>query len=140
MKEVISKSVEDTHKLASRIAAKLKSGDVLGLSGNLGGGKTTFVQGLAKGLGVQEKITSPTFVIIKEYPTIKNFDLVHIDLYRITSFTEAKTSGIEDYLGKPGKICVIEWAERIKEHLPDNTKFIKFKFINDSTREIKGDL
>src|SRR4030042_2839716 len=119
--EYLSKSAAQTQKLAGEVLKetlsikKRKNGIVLALEGELGGGKTTFVQGLASGLGVKEKITSPTFVIIKEYQTIKNFSLVHIDLYRITNFSEAKTAGIEDYLGKPGKVCVIEWGEKIKD-------------------------
>lgn len=136
----ISKSSQETKDIAAKFASKLNGGSTISLSGNLGGGKTTFVQGLARGLGIKEKITSPTFVIIKEYPTIKNFSLVHIDLYRINNFSEAKSAGIEDYLGKPDQVCVIEWGERIKEHLPKNTKLIKFKFIDENTREIKGEL
>src|SRR4030043_2411237 len=112
MKKILSKSAEETKNIAAKFARNLKGGDIISLSGNLGGGKTTFVQGIASGLGVKEKITSPTFVIIKEYQTIKNFSLVHIDLYRITNFSEAKTAGIEDYLGKSDKVCVIEWGEK----------------------------
>ncbi len=95
---------------------------------------------MAEGLGVKKKITSPTFVIIKEYPTIKDFSLVHVDLYRISNFSEAQSAGLSDYLEKPNKVCVIEWGERISDFLPDKTKLIKFKFIDDNTREIKGDL
>ena len=140
MNKILSKSSQITKDVAAKFASKLKGGDIISLSGNLGGGKTTFGQGLAEGLGIKEKITSPTFVIIKEYPTIKHFSLIHIDLYRINNFSEAKTAGIEDYLGKSDKVCVIEWGEKIKDFLPENSQFIKFKFIDDSTREIKGDL
>ena len=140
MKKILSKSTKKTKEIAAKLAKNLKGGDIISLSGNLGGGKTTFVQGIAEGLGIKEKITSPTFVIIKEYPTIKNFSLVHIDLYRITNFSEAQTAGISDYLEKSNKVCVIEWGERISDFLPEKTKLIKFKFIDESTREIKGDL
>lgn len=139
MKKISSKSAKETKTIAAKLASKLKGGDVICLSGNLGSGKTTFVQGIGEGLGVKEKITSPTFVIIKQYLTIKKFNLIHLDLYRISDFSEAKTAGIEDYLSKPDNVCLIEWGERIKDYLPTNTKYINFKFINENTREIKGE-
>lgn len=140
MKKILSKSVEETKNIAANFAAELNGGDVISLSGNLGSGKTTFVQGLAEGLGVGKKVTSPTFVIIKEYSTIKNFSLVHVDLYRISSYSEAESAGLSSYLGENNKVCVVEWGEKISEFLPDKTKFLKFRFVNENTREIKGDL
>lgn len=149
MKKYISKSVKKTQKIAAQFAKKLKGGDVVSLSGNLGGGKTIFTQGLAKSLGVTENLTSPTFVILKEYKTLENefsgktkkpFDLVHIDLYRIEKFEDARSAGVSDYLGNSKKVCIIEWGEKIEDHLPEGTKNINFKFIDKNTREIKGDL
>lgn len=117
----------------------------MALSGDLGSGKTTFVQGLAKELGVKGKITSPTFVLMKQYTVIQNAEfrmqnvslkLIHIDCYRMKSVEDALGIGITDYLGQPDSICVIEWPEKIKKILPKNTIWIKFKHINESSRRI----
>lgn len=112
MKKFETKSAAETKLLASKFAAK-HSGSIIALTGELGSGKTTFVQGFAKGLGIKEKITSPTFVIIRQYPN--NF--YHVDLYRIDNFQEL---GLEEILANPNNIVLIEWAEKIKD-LPKNT-------------------
>ncbi|GAH09692.1 unnamed protein product, partial [marine sediment metagenome] len=97
---MITKSKEETKELAAKLAKKLHGGQILALVGDLGGGKTTFVQGLAKTLGVRQKITSPTFVLLKDYKTKKNFDLVHVDLYRLDKVEEIESVGVSDYLAK----------------------------------------
>ena len=112
----------------------MKGGEIIGLSGDLGGGKTTFVKGLAKGLGVRELVTSPTFVLMKEYGI-----LVHFDLYRLKNKKEIETIGLSDYLGKPDKICVIEWAEKIKDclkKLPAKIIWVKFEYVGENKRKI----
>ena len=136
MKKIISNSIRETDQIAAEFAEKLTGGEVFGLVGNLGSGKTTFVQGIAHVLEIKEKVTSPTFVILKEYQTNKDFSLVHADLYRIDSLADAESAGLFDYLGKSDKICFIEWADKIKNDLPKKTKFIKFKFLNKNTRAI----
>jgi tRNA threonylcarbamoyladenosine biosynthesis protein TsaE len=146
MKKILSESITKTDKIAAEFAKKLKGGEIYGLIGNLGSGKTTFVRSVAKALGVKGTILSPTFVIIKEYRIPdKRFAispklqfLVHIDLYRLKNTDDIKSIGIEDYLGKKNKVCFIEWADKIKNDLPQNTKYINFKFIDKNTREIKG--
>jgi tRNA threonylcarbamoyladenosine biosynthesis protein TsaE len=136
---MITKNFESTIEYAKEFAKKLKGGEVIGLIGDLGCGKTTFVKGLAEELRVNEGITSPTFVILKKYHgkiKDKKIDFVHIDAYRAESIDDIKSVGIEDYLAADNVVMVIEWAERIKEILPENTIYIKFKHISESTREI----
>ena len=138
-KKIISKSTAETQKIAADLAKNLKGGDFLALTGDLGGGKTTFVQGLAKGLGIKKQITSPSFVLIKEYSvnrkqlTVNN--LIHIDLYRLKKIDPIFKKEIQEYF-KPENIVVIEWAEKMKDILPKNTKWFKFDFIDENTRKI----
>lgn len=106
---------------------------VLLLSGDLGAGKTTFVQGFMKGAGIKKKITSPTFVIIKNYELrIKNYDnykrIYHIDCYRIHKPKDIQNTGIKEILNNPQNIVLIEWPERIKRILPKNAIIIKLKY------------
>ena len=143
VEQIISKSVAETQKIAADLAKKLSSGEILALSGDLGGGKTTFVQGLAKGLGIKEQITSPTFVLIKEFKISRSYkleakNLIHIDLYRLKKIDKIFKKEIQEYF-KPENITVIEWAEKIKDSLPKNTKWIKFNFISENKRRIKYD-
>ena len=142
-KKIISKSTAETQKIAADLAKNLKGGDILALTGDLGGGKTTFVQGLAKGLGLKKQITSPSFVIIKEY-SISNQQsainnkakkLIHIDLYRLNKVDKILQKEILEYF-KPENIVVIEWAEKIKDTLPKNTQWLKFDFVDENTRKI----
>jgi len=140
MKKIISHSVKETNQIAAKLASKIKGGEIFGLIGNLGSGKTTFTQGLAKALKIKDRLLSPTFVILKEYPTEKDFSLVHVDFYRLNNPTDLESIGIFDYLGKKDKICFIEWAEKFKNQLPKQTKYIKFTFIDKFTRKIEGDL
>ncbi|TSA51919.1 MAG: tRNA (adenosine(37)-N6)-threonylcarbamoyltransferase complex ATPase subunit type 1 TsaE [Planctomycetaceae bacterium] len=142
--EIITKSPNQTKKLGKLLAKEvlesrpLKRGFVLGLKGDLGGGKTTFLQGFAKGLGVKDKITSPTFVILKRFklgrPRPGYF--VHIDCYRIREAKEILRLGFKEIIADPKNIVAIEWAERVKKILPRNTVWIKFDFINKNTRKI----
>lgn len=108
-----------------------KSALIIGLEGDLGGGKTTFVQGLAKGLGVREKITSPTFVILKKYGE----HFYHLDCYRITT-KDLVDLDFKEIVSNPQNIVVIEWAERIKKSLPSNAFWIKFKYLDKNKRKL----
>lgn len=127
--EYLSNSIKDTEKLAKRIAKDLKGGDVLGLVGNLGAGKTTFTQALGKALGVKQTMTSPTFVLLKVYPlnhsTIKH--LCHIDAYRLNTLEDLVAIGANDYLGQADTLTIVEWADKVENLLPQNTKKIFFK-------------
>ncbi len=127
-------SPEETRELAERFAADLKPGDILALNGPLGAGKTCFVQGIARGLGVTERyITSPTFVLIREYQG--RMPLYHIDLYRLASGIEIGMLGLDEYLDGDG-ITAIEWPEKIGEGLPERTINISFKCLEEMSREI----
>ncbi|MEI6085748.1 MAG: tRNA (adenosine(37)-N6)-threonylcarbamoyltransferase complex ATPase subunit type 1 TsaE [Verrucomicrobiota bacterium] len=127
----ISKSAAETMQFGRQLAASLKPGDVLALSGDLGAGKTCLVKGIAAGLGITQEVTSPTFTLIHDYG-----QLVHIDLYRLDSVREALNIGIEDHLPGPG-ITVIEWAERIATLLPAHTKHIHLAVVDENSRQIE---
>ncbi|MBP5404678.1 MAG: tRNA (adenosine(37)-N6)-threonylcarbamoyltransferase complex ATPase subunit type 1 TsaE [Clostridia bacterium] len=105
--EKISKSVEETLAVAEAFAARLKGGDIVLLHGDLGAGKTTFTKGIARALGVEDVVTSPTFTIIKEYDG-RSLRLYHMDMYRLDG--DVTELGIEDYLGRKDGVCVIEWC------------------------------
>lgn len=132
----ISKSENETILIAKRFSKKLRGGEVLALNGELGAGKTIFVKGLAKGLNIEELITSPTFTILNFYKG--RLELCHFDMYRINEVSEAFETGISEHLQSKG-VCVIEWAEKIKELLPE--KFIKVEIlkIDNNIREITID-
>ena len=148
-KKIITNSANQTQKLGEKLALQLylgqakeikdrKSAVVLELQGDLGGGKTTFLQGFAKELGIKEKILSPTFVLIKRFSIskkpFKNF--YHIDCYRINNVKDIEELGLKDIIINPENIVAIEWSERIKKKLPKLTIIIKFNFINKNKREV----
>lgn len=132
---MISKSREETIKIAKDLAKKIKTSKeravVIALKGDLGGGKTTFLQGLAEGLGIKERVLSPTFNIFKKYG---NF--YHFDCYRIKDSKEILALGFKEIVSQPKNIIAIEWAERIKDILPEDTLWIEFKFKDKNTRSI----
>ncbi len=129
-----SSSVEQTHKIAADLVKSLKKGTVVLLKGNLGSGKTTFTQGLAKALGIKKRITSPTFLLMKVYPSKhkKIKQLVHLDLYRLDEVVEF---GLEDYLNEES-LVVIEWPEKIDSELPKDRIEIEFKNISEDKRKV----
>ena len=134
---IATKSYKETILLGESIGRSLKPNDVIALSGELGAGKTTLIQGIAKGLKVENWVTSPTFTIINEFKG--KTGLYHIDLYRINDIEEAEDLAIEEYFDKGG-VTVIEWAEKIKPILPENAIEINMKILSDNERniEIKG--
>lgn len=120
-------SVEATWGLAEDFARELKPGDVICLEGDLGAGKTTFTQGLAKALEVSGRVTSPTFCLVQEHRG-KNALLVHMDLYRLNGEEDVLAIGWEDYL-EEGAILVVEWPERAGTLIPENAKHIVFTHL-----------
>ncbi len=134
MQELVLEVLNRAHLLAAPTAA------VLALNGDLGAGKTTFTKALAKELGVQESVTSPTFVIQKSYDIQKdnsNFKkIVHIDAYRLESGAEAEVLGLTATMADSTNLVVIEWAENIKSALPQSAISIDFKYINETTRGV----
>jgi len=117
---------------------------VLGLEGELGGGKTTFLQGFARGLGIKEKILSPTFVIMKKFKICENScsnsdkfaNFYHIDCYRIQKPKEILDLGFKEIISNPKNIVAIEWADHICKILPKDIFWLKFEFINKNSRRI----
>lgn len=134
-KEFISKSINETYKIASIILNELSNGDVVLLKGDLGAGKTNFVKGIVNALNGNENIvTSPTFTIVNEY-NVENKTIYHFDLYRINSVDELYNIGIEEYLYSDA-ICFIEWPERAEELFNNNCKKIEIFKISETERKI----
>lgn len=125
-----SRSIDDTMELAENIESEKFPGMIICLDGELGSGKTVFVKGFAKSLGITENITSPTFNIVKEYES-GEMKLNHMDVYRIEDTDE--TIAFNDYFKGDG-VTIIEWAELIEDKLPDERLEIKFKVIDENTR------
>lgn len=142
--EFITQNAVQTQELAERFAKKLKvlpatrqGGEVLALYGELGSGKTTFIQGLARGLGIKKRILSPTFTLIRHYTlSPKPYTLFHIDLYRLSSLEETEGLGLKEIWTNPENICAIEWAEKIKEILPNKRWEIYFEYVSDTERRV----
>src|SRR5688572_9687162 len=134
MPKIKTKSAKDTQKIAENLAKNFKGG-VIALSGPLGSGKTTFTQGFANGLGIKDKIISPTFVLIRQHPIPKdNSTLYHVDLYRLDDSSDFKNIGIEDLINSKNDIVLIEWAEKIKKILPKKTLWVKFEVVHNDLR------
>lgn len=131
MEHRIVHSPEETMALAGKLAGLLKPDDVLTLSGDLGAGKTVFTKGLAKGLGIREMVSSPTFTIIKEYSSGR-LPLYHMDVYRIS---DEEDIGLEDYFDQGG-VAVIEWAENIPSWLPPDYLNVTISRVDEQTRKI----
>jgi tRNA threonylcarbamoyladenosine biosynthesis protein TsaE len=133
--DFISHSAVQTRRVGQRLGSLLQRGDVICLEGALGAGKTCLTQGIGRGLGVTSAITSPTFIIVNEYPLPdRAYKLYHIDLYRVQTAAEACATGLEDYFYGDG-VCVIEWAERVLEILPDDRLWITLRHMDDTKRE-----
>ena len=141
--KIISKSFAETEKFAQDFVAKLESkkdeATLVALSGELGSGKTTFVQCVARALGVKENITSPTFVLIKNYqlPATNHKLLYHIDAYRLERGEELAKLGFEEIVANPNNLIFLEWPENVAEVLPKDYLTIKFSFIDKATRAIE---
>ena len=113
---ILTQSPEETEKLGERVSAVLRGGEVLALFGPMGMGKTAFTRGIAKGLGVKEGVSSPTFALVHEYAG--RIPIYHFDMFRVTSWDDLYSTGFFDYLETEG-ILVIEWSENIEGALPE---------------------
>jgi tRNA threonylcarbamoyladenosine biosynthesis protein TsaE len=127
----ISNSREETEAFAENFAKTLSACDVVLLDGDMGAGKTVFAKGVAKGLGIQEEVTSPTYAYMNDY----DGRLFHYDCYRIESVEQAENLGLADYFDMGG-ICLIEWSQNIAPLLPPVCKRVTIKKINENQREI----
>lgn len=119
---LIVNTVEETQTLAARLAKLVQSGDTILLNGDLGAGKTTFTQGLARALGIRRPLKSPTFTLVREYQT-ENFPLYHLDVYRLGEEGGGDELGLAEYFGGEG-VALIEWSEFIQSELPQDVLII----------------
>ena len=122
-------SEEQLKEYGTEFAEKLKRGDVIALIGDLGAGKTTLSKAIAKGLGIEEHITSPTFTLINEYYSGR-LPLYHFDVYRIDDISEMDELGYEEYFFGDG-VCIVEWADKVEEIIPEDAIKINIKHIED---------
>ncbi len=138
--QYISNSVEDTERIGAELARRLSAGSVVAFTGDLGAGKTAFVRGMACGLGVEARVTSPTFTIVNEYEG-SDKPLFHFDLYRLYNSDELFDIGWEDYLTRGG-ICAVEWSERAVDALETcvQVDIVRGETDNQRIIEIKGDI
>jgi len=132
--EIFSRSADQTRRFGMRLGRMLQNGDVLCFSGDLGSGKTTFIQGIAQGWGSVDQVTSPTFVLVNEYYRMDGSTLFHMDAYRIDSTLEAEELDIDRMLHQG--VLVVEWAERIDSILPKERLTIKMAWVADEQRSL----
>ncbi len=143
MEKRVTKNALETQLFAQKFAKTLKAGDILALYGDLGSGKTTFVQGLAQGFGITQRIISPTFIIMRTYELgIKNKELriknfYHVDLYRTKNERDIEGLSLKEIMEDQNNIVVIEWPEKLGAFLPKHAKKLAFKYISEEEREIR---
>jgi len=130
----VSRSAEETQALGERLGSRLGRGDVVACVGALGAGKTCFLQGLARGLGVTADVTSPTFVLVNQYTG--RVPVFHVDAYRTGSLTELVDLGLEEMLHGEG-VTIVEWADKLLPLLPPRTVTVTITGLGDETREIE---
>jgi len=128
-----TQSIDQTEELGRCLGKTLREGDFVALTGDLGAGKTAFTKGIARGLGIKEDITSPTFTIINEY--LGRVPLAHMDVYRLKNLQELENIGFDDYL--EGYVVVMEWADKVKELLPNDVLWVDIKILDNLRRQIR---
>jgi tRNA threonylcarbamoyladenosine biosynthesis protein TsaE len=131
--DFISHSEAQTRRLGARLAQFLQPGDVIGLVGDLGSGKTRWIQGVCQGLGVEDPVISPTFILVNEYQG--RYPIYHIDLYRLETTAEILTFGLEEYLYGAG-VSLIEWADRARHLLPDDLLRVELYYLENTKRRV----
>ena len=131
--QFITKSPEETERLGERLGKTLRGGEVIAYLGDLGAGKTAFTRGLARGLGISMRVTSPTYTIVNEY-TGGRLPLFHFDMYRLGSSDELFDIGWEDYLLRGG-VCAVEWSENVRDAMEDAIT-VSIEKTDDETRRI----
>ena len=130
----LTQSPEETEKIGERLAMKLQPGTVIAFLGDLGAGKTAFTRGLAKGLGICEMVTSPTYTIVNEYLSGR-MPLFHFDMYRLGSSDELFDIGWEDYLNRGG-VCAVEWSENVEDAFDGSEIRVSIRKTGETGREI----
>jgi tRNA threonylcarbamoyladenosine biosynthesis protein TsaE len=134
--EFLSHSPEQTQRLGVRLGELLKGGDLICLAGDLGSGKTTLAQGIARGWGCLDPVTSPTFVLINEYRRADAARLYHFDAFRLGSVQEALALGLEELLERDGPVLV-EWPDRVEEALPEQRLWVSLRWADESRRGLR---
>lgn len=133
MSEYITNSERETEEIGRRFAEKLPSGTVVAMYGDLGAGKTAFVRGMARGLGLSCRVSSPTFTIVNEY--LGDRELIHFDMYRLSGADELFDIGWEDYLNR-GAICAVEWSENVEDAFFGDEIRVTIEKLSDTGRKI----
>ena len=133
MAEFISHSQLETEEMGQKLAEKLPGGSVVAMYGDLGAGKTAFVRGMAKGMGLSCRVSSPTFTIVNEY--LGERELIHFDMYRLSSADELFDIGWEDYLSR-GAVCAVEWSENVQDAFFGDEVVVRIEKLNDTDRKI----
>ena len=132
MQKLISNNERQTEQIAERLAKTLRGDEVIAMFGGLGAGKTAFTRGLARGLGIEDGVSSPTFALVHEYEG--RCMLYHFDMYRINTYDDLYSTGFYDYEGCG--IMAVEWSENIEPFLPENRINVTIERISDNEREI----
>jgi tRNA threonylcarbamoyladenosine biosynthesis protein TsaE len=132
--EIISRSSEQTRRVGMRLGTLLQSGDLVGLVGDLGSGKTTLVQGIAAGWGSLDPVTSPTFVLVNVYRRPDGLRLYHLDAYRLSGVDEAIDLDLEAMLDQGPML--VEWAERVQDALPGEGLWVHLNYVDETQRDM----
>lgn len=132
--EFFSRSPEQTRRIGMRLGSELKTGDMICLQGNLGAGKTTFVQGLAQGWGSIDAVSSPTFIIVNEYRRATGGQIFHLDAYRLESMPEAEELDLDAMLSEG--VVIIEWPEKLNGLIPNDRLWITLEHIQEEQRQM----
>ena len=133
MAEFISHSQLETEEVGRKLAEKLPGGSVVAMYGDLGAGKTAFVRGMARGMGLSCRVSSPTFTIVNEY--LGERELIHFDMYRLSSADELFDIGWEDYLSR-NAVCAVEWSENVQDAFFGDEIVVRIEKLNDTDRKI----
>ncbi|MBR2344661.1 MAG: tRNA (adenosine(37)-N6)-threonylcarbamoyltransferase complex ATPase subunit type 1 TsaE [Lentisphaeria bacterium] len=136
IERITSRSEKDTEKFAFDLAQRLPLGSMLTLQGDLGAGKTVFARGFARGLGITEPVSSPTYTIVQEYSLPGQGRLYHLDLYRISSAESALAFGVDEFFDDSNAFKLVEWAERAENLIPENAIRVSIRHLGENEREI----
>ena len=133
MSEFVSHSEQETEELGARLSSRLPGGTVVAMYGDLGAGKTAFVRGMARGMSLDCRVSSPTFTIVNEY--LGQRDLIHFDMYRLSGADELFEIGWEDYLSR-GAVCAVEWSENVQDAFFGDEIRVTIEKLSDTERKI----
>jgi len=133
--DFLSRSPEQTRRIGMRLGGALQMGDVICLQGDLGAGKTTFVQGIAQGWGSLDSVSSPTFILVNVYRRVDESQLFHMDAYRLDSTPEAEELDLDSMLAEGA--LIVEWPERMDGLIPNENLWVNLEYVDDEEREMK---